>query len=160
MLSSLSLIHIPWNGFWSAYCPSPQRLTWRGQTSDACSLSSREYFRERLRQRSCNSCCLPIPVVIPLGGTCQIPLFRSHDFSPPKKQTRFHDILNCLNTLFFGRPQHLENFVRILAITFSDSLAIFGKNLPADVGKFTPANFFHRKIPGSLPVPITLWEPS
>jgi hypothetical protein len=110
----------------------------------------------RKERKKDNSRCLPIPVVNPLGGTCQLPLFRSHDFSPPKKQTRFHDILNCLNTLFFGRPQHLENFVRILAITFSDSLAIFGKNLPADAGKFTPANFFHRKIPGSLPVPITL----
>ena len=150
MFSSLSQIHTPWNGCWSAYCPSPQRLTWRGQTSDACSLSSREYFRERLRQRSCNSRCLPIPVVIPLGGTCQIPLFRSHDFSPPKKQTRFHDILNSLKTLIFGRPRHLKISSESLQSP-SPTRYRFSKR----ICRLTPANL-RRQIffIGRFPVPF------
>jgi len=51
-------------------------------------------------------------------------------------------------TLIFGRSKHLKNSSKILANTFSDSLAI-------------PKFFFHRNIPGSLPVLITvseLWE--
>ena len=61
-----------------------------------------------------------------------------------------------LKSPIFGRSKHLKNSIKILANTFSDSLAILKKNC-----RLTPAKFFHRKIPGSLPVPITvseLWE--
>jgi len=56
-----------------------------------------------------------------------------------------------LKTFIFGRPKQRKNSSKILANTFSDSLAIFKKKMPYDVG-----NFFHRKIPGSLSVPTTL----
>jgi len=52
-----------------------------------------------------------------------------------------------LKILIFGRSKHLKNSSQILANTFYNSLA-------------TP-NFFswrHMKIPGSLPVPVTLSE--
>jgi len=43
---------------------------------------------------------------------------------------------------------------KTFANTFSDLLAILKKKLPADAGKC----FFHRKTPGSLPIPITVSE--
>jgi len=45
-------------------------------------------------------------------------------------------IVRLLNTLIFGRSKHLKNSSKILANTFSDSLAILKKNLPAYAGKF------------------------
>jgi len=60
-------------------------------------------------------------------------------------------IVRLLKTLIFGRSKHLKNSSKILANTFSDSLAILKK-----ICRLTPANFFHRKVPSSLPVPITL----
>ena len=55
-----------------------------------------------------------------------------------------------LKTLIFGRSKHLFFLFKILANTFSDSLAIL--NL------FFAGVIFHTKIPGSLPVLITVSE--
>jgi len=57
-----------------------------------------------------------------------------------------------LKTLLFGRSKHLKKSSKILANTFSDSLAILS---------WRRQIFLNGKIPGSLPVPITvseLWE--
>ena len=62
-----------------------------------------------------------------------------------------------LKTLIFGRSKHLNFLFKILANTFSDLLAILKKTIAGWLRQF----FFHTKIPGSLPVPITvseLWE--
>jgi len=65
-----------------------------------------------------------------------------------------------LKTLISGRSKHLKNSFKILANTFSDSLAILKKKFAG----WRRQIFFHTKIPGSLLVPITLselweWEP-
>jgi len=57
-------------------------------------------------------------------------------------------IVRLLKTLIFGISKHLKYSSKILANTFSDSLAI--------LDFFFAGNFFHSKILGSLPVPITL----
>jgi len=62
------------------------------ETSGVHSLSFREWFRERLWEpsRSLNSRSLPIPVVVPLGGTGQNSLrFEVTIFFPPKQKNRF-----------------------------------------------------------------------
>ena len=51
-----------------------------------------------------------------------------------------------VKTLIFERPEHLRISSKILANIFSDSLAIL-KNC-----QLMPADFFHRKIPSSVPV--------
>jgi len=63
-------------------------------------------------------------------------------------------IICPLKTLISGRSKHLKNSSKILANTFSDSLAILRKK----IASWRRQIFFHRKIPGSLPVPITLSE--
>ena len=59
-----------------------------------------------------------------------------------------------LKTLIFGRWKHLENSSKILANTFPDSLAILKKKIAG----WRRRILSHRKIPGSLPVLITLSE--
>ena len=59
-----------------------------------------------------------------------------------------------LKTLISGRSKHLKNSFKILANTFSDSLAILKKKFAG----WRRQIFFHTKIPGSLLVPITLSE--
>ena len=62
-----------------------------------------------------------------------------------------------LKTLNVGRSKHFKNSSKILANTFSDSPAILNNFFAG----WRRQIFFHRKFPGSLPVPITvseLWE--
>jgi len=54
-----------------------------------------------------------------------------------------------LKTIIFERPEHLKNSSKILANTFSNSLAILNCRL-------TPANYFQGRIPDSVHLSTTL----
>jgi len=58
-------------------------------------------------------------------------------------------IVRVIKSLVFGRSKHLKNSSKILANTFSDSLADLNFFLPASI-------FFRKEIPGFFPVHITL----
>ena len=55
--------------------------------------------------RSINSRSLQIPVVVPLGGTGQLPSFRSHNFSPVKKANSIFPPKGQRNVVRFGEER-------------------------------------------------------
>ena len=66
-----------------------------------------------------------------------------------------------LKTLIFGRSKHLKKPSKILANTFSDSLAILKKKIAGWHRQIFVNRKMNLQIPGSLPVLITvseLWE--